>query len=531
MVEVVLAGFNVDAEVVESVQEGKDVSSEQLSPESVPASYARISRDPRDIPELRRDAREDVKSARRSNRNIIFQMGHKSVGNHANFNFDVMHISRLAVEWLEARRVGAGYTEKSQRYITLDGDYVMPEEFSREDQVKFRDLVENVQNRFYLDNLDALVDYHFEQNPDLAKAAADTEARGVPDKRNRAKNMLEGWGKEDARYALGLAIEAQVGVTFSATALEHAIRNMKYAPLAEVRELAGKLFDVTKGIAPSLILYTDPEIFQRSFRGKELQDGAFREGPEHIRKVVSDTLKDIKLKLSFVNPASFSYQGDDVALVRNNDHDMNILAAVLFSNSQWPIEECYLAAKELKRDGDRALKFMRDVWQYVSEFDNPPREFEHGGPLMFAMTVSSSCYAQLKRHRMMTLTAQDYNPKLSFTCPDSVKAVGLESALKEVVDRSSELYREFLPKYGRAAEYCLTNAHRRRVLVSVNSRELNHLARQRCDSHAQWDIRDKAHKMLALAKDYAPLAHLLSSGKDEFQELKEEIYGLPDDEK
>ena len=71
---------------------------------------------------------------------------------------------------------------------------------------------------------------------------------------------------------------------------------------------------------------------------------------------------------------------------------------------------------------------------------------------------SSSAFAQLKRHRMMTLLSQDYDPDLGIVVPDSIREVGLEQQLKDVCDRSAELYNEFLPRYGRAAEYCLTNA-------------------------------------------------------------------------
>ena len=88
--KVILAGYNVDAEILEKLKQGERVPPERVSPEAVPAAYARISRDPRPIPELRAESREEVEAARRSNKNIIFGLGHKSVGNHANFNFDVL---------------------------------------------------------------------------------------------------------------------------------------------------------------------------------------------------------------------------------------------------------------------------------------------------------------------------------------------------------------------------------------------------------------------------------------------------------
>ena len=124
--KVVLAGYNVDREALDEVRRAAPARLD-LTPETLSASYARISRDARPVDELRRAARAEVDKARRSNRAIIFKMGHHSVAEHAVFNFDIMGVSRLAIEEIEKFRLGS-YTEKSQRYITLGSDFVIPEE-------------------------------------------------------------------------------------------------------------------------------------------------------------------------------------------------------------------------------------------------------------------------------------------------------------------------------------------------------------------------------------------------------------------
>ena len=121
---------------------------------------------------------------------------------------------------------------------------------------------------------------------------------------------------------------------------------------------------------------------------------------------------------------------------------------------------------------------------------------------------------------IVTLLAQDYDPTLGITIPASINAIEAEIGLKDVCRRSEKLYFEFLPKYGKAAEYCLTNAHRRRVLIAANPRELYHISRLREDEHAQWDIKDTAKRMMKLAKQAAPLSFMLSGGKDTFEKVK-----------
>ncbi|MBD3163357.1 MAG: hypothetical protein GF346_12830, partial [Candidatus Eisenbacteria bacterium] len=103
---------------VEAVRRRADalLEKDNWTPETLSAAYARISRDPRPVDELRAVAREEVDAARRSNQRIIFGLGHASVAEHAVFNLDILGVSRLAIEEVERMRL-CSYTEKSQRYI------------------------------------------------------------------------------------------------------------------------------------------------------------------------------------------------------------------------------------------------------------------------------------------------------------------------------------------------------------------------------------------------------------------------------
>ncbi|MCF7858600.1 MAG: FAD-dependent thymidylate synthase [Candidatus Cloacimonetes bacterium] len=506
-----LAGFNIDKNLIDKLPKDSIAT-----PETISAAYARISRDPRDVPELRQEALKQIKKARRSNQSIVFGMSHHSVAEHAYFNFDILQISRLALEELEARRIGAAYTEKSQRYITLKGDYVIPQEFNYNDRKKYIELVK-LQNEFYQKNLKKLTEYQFRSHPQLAEKAITAAAKGVSDKMNRAKNTLEGWAKEDARYALSLGTQAQLGMSFNARTLEHAIRIMRYSELAECRDLAQKLFAVTKEIAPSLIILTDPDEFMKTFK-TELQDDFFKYTDSSLKKYVEELIKKYYSK---ANPETIEGRAVEEAIMINNSNvDLNITAAVLHHNSKLSGKESYSIAERILADDEQGEEFFAKVMNFISAFDPLPREFEFTGELKFELIVSASNYAQLKRHRLMTILAQDYDPNLGITIPASIKSINAGNELMEVANLSQELYYEFLPKFGKAAEYCLINAHRRRVLVSTNPRELYHISRLREDEHAQWDIKKTATRMLTLAKKVAPRTFLYSGGKDHFERLK-----------
>ncbi|RPH87189.1 MAG: FAD-dependent thymidylate synthase, partial [Deltaproteobacteria bacterium] len=190
--KILLAGYNVDYNLLRELKE-ESAFGQDITPETISAAYARISRSPKSVDALRQDARAEVEKARKSNRNIVFEMGHSSVAEHAVFNIDVIGVSRLLVEEIEKFRL-CSYTEKSQRYVLFDKDFVVPDEI---EQVGLTDLFVStitMQNDFYHQLYEQLRPYVFERNKALAENPAN-------------KSMLEGWAKEDARYAIALATE------------------------------------------------------------------------------------------------------------------------------------------------------------------------------------------------------------------------------------------------------------------------------------------------------------------------------------
>ena len=78
-----------------------------------------------------------------------------------------------------------------------------------------------------------------------------------------------------------------------------------------------------------------------------------------------------------------------------------------------------------------------------------------------------------------------------------------------------------------AAPYILTNAHRRRVLLRANARELYHIARLREDTHAQWDIQNVSKALSACAKKVMPFTFSLTGGKDRYADIYRGIFGHP----
>lgn len=474
-----LAGYNVDTEILNRMNRSKE---EILTPETFSAAYARISRSSDDITTLRKKARKDVARARKSNQTIIFEMGHHSVAEHAVFNLDIIGISRLALEEIERCRL-ASYTEKSQRYVTLKGDYVLPNEITdTRAKDEFQALI-GIQNQFYTKAYAILRRHLLEKHPDRGNKKQD-------------KRLLEGWAKEDARYILSLATEGQVGMTINARNIEHLLRRLRLSPSLEVREIGERIFSLIESVAPSIILFPKPSSFDHACQEEPLK--YFHPHREQ--------------KTSYFSPQIVDH-------TRDGD---NLILASLLSITQ-SIAYNRALGKIKKMTGSEKKSIFINLFKKMEFFDTPPRHFELPD-LTFQAIISASNYAQLKRHRLATLISGDYQIELGNTIPENIRHNNLEKEFREIIDQTNRFHRKLKKQVGRAADYILTNSHRRMVIMKMNLREFYHFVRLRDDEHAQWDIKWLARAIAEEVERHMPLSSLLLCGKSDFIKKYEKIY-------
>ncbi len=485
--KVLLAGYNLDYDLIRELK-NKSASNQDLTPETISAAYARISRSPKPVNELREIARLEVDKARQSNRNIVFAMGHSSVAEHAVFNIDVLGVSRLLVEKIEKFRL-CSFTEKSQRYVLFDKDFVIPEEIQQAGMAGLFTETVMIQNDYYHKLYEKLKPHIFSKNKDLAQNPA-----------NRL--LLEGWAKEDSRYVISMATQTQLGMTINARNLELMLRRFAALPLAEAQAYSKKLYAMTKDIAPSLIRYTQATDYDRFTRHNL------------IKRADASLIKyAIKAKSKKSAAAHLTYASPDA--------DNKAAAALLFASSHVNYSQCLNHTKHLTLREKKAL--FKTAFEYLQPHDAVLRELENID-LQFELVPSASCFAQLKRHRMSTIIAQEYNTSLGVTVPPSVQEIGQQKIFMDIMRLTEKAYDQIKKKAPFAAAYILTNAHRKRVLMKFNARELYHLARLRADEHAQWEIRKLTEDMLRQAKKVMPLTLLLACGKDSFAALYKKVF-------
>ncbi|MCX6555930.1 MAG: FAD-dependent thymidylate synthase [Candidatus Aminicenantes bacterium] len=476
-----LAGFNVDSAMLKRLNRAGRAT---MTPETLSAAYARISRSPLPIDQLRKKACQDVEKARKSNQKIIFAMGHHSVAEHAVFNFDIMGISRLALEEIERFRL-VSYTEKSQRYVTLSGDYILPDEIKEPALKKLFQRTILLQNQFYAKAFSALCAHWQKQ---YARAGESSSER----------KLLEGKAKEDARYILSLATQGQVGMTINARNLEHLFRRCNCSARNEVRKLAKKMHALVMPIAPSIILFPEPSRFDRE-----------------ANLALEKHWPDIPLAAPLNAPG----EAEIVSCSENSD-DL-VLASFMSSTKNISFPQAMGIMRQTSFTKKKAM--FRDFFGKIQFFDAPPREFEMA-EISFQALISAANFAQLKRHRLATLIVGDYRPEFGNVVPKSVTDAGLAKEFKRIIDLTNSAYLKIKAAYGPAADYILTNSHCRCILMKMNLREMYHFVRLRDDEHAQWDIRHLAHQLAEKVKTLMPLSAMMLCGKSDFDREYKKIY-------
>ncbi len=502
---IVLAGYNLDSSIIEQFRKTCD-KPETLTPETVAVAYARISRDPSPVTELREKAISDVEAARRSARSIIFDLNHQSVAEHATFNFDILDISRLCVEALQWHRL-CSYTEKSQRYQELAGEFVLPVEFQGDDRSLFEKCLKK-QTEVYALAFPVLLDYFKQKHPEMMSSKRDLR-------------IVEGYAKEDARYAMGLAVRAQLGFTANARNLEYIIRALRAHPLREMQELGEEFYRLAGAIAPSLILLTDPSEYEKEF-GRPLSEDYFTETHSCAREIVAEFAREFKQDQT-VDISPYSEKNDVKLINTSSEPDRSLLIAIVHAHTSEPSEYCAQMADHLLQNREKAENLIKGFLKHSNPWEAATREFEIVD-FTFEIVLSAACFGQMKRHRMTTQLVQPYDPELGYTYPPSILEAGLTDDFERLYEETSETFYRLKKVHTPAAQYVLTNGHRRRMLMKADARELYHISRLREDVHAQWDIRQVSAGMLARAREKAPLTLLLAYGKDVFEEKKKEIF-------
>ncbi|MEJ2192665.1 MAG: FAD-dependent thymidylate synthase [Nitrospirota bacterium] len=146
---------------------------------------------------------------------------------------------------------------------------------------------------------------------------------------------------------------------------------------------------------------------------------------------------------------------------------------------------------------------------------------EHASFTFAVEGISRACSHQLVRHRLASYSQQSQRyvseeAGFDYVVPPSIgRDPELKKHFKHFMSTAQDAYNTLVRKLNERgvtgesanqdARFVLPNAAETKIVLTMNARELLHFFRLRCCNRAQWEIRELAEKMLALAKRAAPV--------------------------
>jgi thymidylate synthase (FAD) len=191
-----------------------------------------------------------------------------------------------------------------------------------------------------------------------------------------------------------------------------------------------------------------------------------------------------------------------------------IVLAVKTSAGKLGLKNADYYLREYKEEG---------VEKHVMESHKYPSVLEHVVFTFLVEGISRVTSHQLVRHRIASYTqeSQRYSAvERDYVVPDTVIKAGFEEEFRKLMDEAYRLYDKMVNAgvpY-EDARYIIPQAVTTRLLMTVNLRELIHIACLRLSPHAQWELRELVKLMIDEAKSLIPeLPHLLQEMCEEIQ--------------
>ncbi len=461
------------------------LSPKDLSPETIAVTFAKTSRSPLSFREIAEEL-SDEKSAAFHEKWVV-GYGHASVAEHAVLHVAFENVSRLAIECIESNRL-ASYTEKSTRYQRWEvGGYHTPIEVLK---AKHEELYRQTCDHLFHAYHESLEPVRNVIQASLPRKEDEDDAQW--DRRLRSRYV------DACRFLLPAAALANVGMTANARVLEHAIRKMLSHPLAEVREIGLALKQAAQAEAPTLVKYADAVPYWIKTEN-ELAD--------HATTLITEPGEG-SLRLIAYTP----------------EGELRILAAALYAHAGCSFDTALDHIGKL--DEKERQNLAETLLSGRGKYDAPLRALEHA-IYTFDVTIDQGAYFELKRHRMMTQSPQKLTTDLGFAVPRLILEAGIEDSYRQAMEQAKSAFRTLSEWNPWIASYVVPNGFNRRVLCTLNLREVYHLCELRAQPNAHFSMRRLALRMAEMVREVHPFlaSYLRLPASANWRSIEDEHFG------
>jgi hypothetical protein len=280
-----------------------------------------------------------------------------------------------------------------------------------------------------------------------------------------------------------------VGITINARSLEHTITKLLSHPLSEVNQIGSEIKNISQAELPTLLRHANYNQFLN---------------PNKLTLIINNLPISTKItqydSIEFVNCPT-----EDEAIV-------SICTAFLIKYSHYSSFEAERYLHTLSRI--ERFNLIQAVFSEMGIFDKPIRELEH---VFFTIecVMDQGAYYDIKRHRMMTQSPQKLGISLGYSMPLSFEKVNLHKEFQQCMENVITAYKTISEAYPTEADYLLPNAFRRRLLMSLNFRELVTMTKLRISENGHFAYRAFTIHLLEKFKEHYPLLGKLLPVVDE----------------
>ncbi len=431
-----------------------------LTEEQIAVVFAMTSRSPDPFDEIAQHV--SVEKSAQFHEKYVLDYGHASVAEHAVLHLAVENISRLACDTIEDNRL-ASYTEKSSRYQVIERNmYHRPEELNPHPDLALR----------YQKTCQRLFDSYHHLVQTTIQHLKNVNPRAEMEAETAYALRLRRIATDSCRSLLPASTLTNVGITANARTMEHAITKLLSAPLQEERQIGQDLLEKARAVTPTLIKYAANSPYLEKLAGRH-----------------NPTEKQPDLTSAGARVLEFDPEAE-----------AKIGAALAYRHTSRDYREL------LEEDNAHLVK---KTLQALDRHDTPPREFENVSYL-FEFTLDYGAYREFKRHRIQTSLTKTPDPKHGYTLPPLIDQADCKDHFERAIAHAEETYKFIEEKHPLAAPYILTHAHHRKVLATMNLRELYHILKLRTSPQAHEAIRGPMKEALTQLKEIHPtlFAHL-----------------------
>jgi len=390
--------------------------------------------------------------------------GHSSVAEHAVVHLAIEDVSILASKVIEDARL-ASYTEKSTRYVPFDTSrHHTPAAFSGKTPAAgaWRQAINSLMTT-YDSSMPRLVDWFVANHPPKEGQGAQAHLAAC---RAQACDVL--------RYLLPAATQTNLGLTANARVLEAMLSRLLSHPLAEVREIGGRMKAEALRIVPTLIKYAEPTTY---------------------RAATSAAMRERAALLFAGRPAAAPDTLAPARLVRwDVDAEERVCEAILAGASNRSAEAVRAAVTDMTTEARREL--LADYVSRRGRHDPPLRSLE-ATTMTFEIVVDYGAWRDLQRHRLMSVEEQPLTPELGYERPEILAFAGLDDGYDQAMEIVREAWPVLASESFEDAAYVIPLAFRKRAFLTLNLRQLHHLIQLRSARQGHASYRRVAQAMHA----------------------------------